>query len=327
MKFVAFSDAQYYMNPNKSKMLSSGITSWAQMQLDLTNAILQFALEKNVDFVIHNGDLFEEKSRINVPLYNAVWDVYREWSRKLKSIILNTGNHDLYLLQESALKPFSDICDVVTSITSNYKAFNPNEKYHVTPYVVPYGQLENLDIENIDFTKCNILFTHETYDVLFEFDDPKKVCYDKVKDFDFIFNGHIHQPMTYKNLVNIGSININDWGEVGNRRFIYFDGQDYESVDINCPKFIELESLEDITKINSKDFFRIPISKTERGHDIFKLHNVFPSVTKQDEREYRITNKTNDAEMVKQYVDIFSDSVLDNTKLKEVGSKYLDKKE
>jgi len=72
MRFIVFSDIHFYKNPSKSYITDWGYSSWLIEQLRIVDQILDFAKEYNIQYVIHNGDLFEEKNRIPQDLYNTV---------------------------------------------------------------------------------------------------------------------------------------------------------------------------------------------------------------------------------------------------------------
>lgn len=226
MKYIVFSDAQYYNNPSKSFITENGISSWLQYQLNITEEIFQTAIKEKVDFVLHNGDLFEEKSRINIQLYNRVWELYNKYSDKIK-IILNTGNHDLYnVTGESSLKPFSEKIQVISEPTEIRKDM----------WVYPYG-CRNFPKSNKDIT----LFIHDEVDAFCKFPVENSIKLKDLSSYDIVFCGHIHEPLDIGNAYSVGSIMINDFGEDRKfRRFLLVDNEVTYSIPINCPNFYDL---------------------------------------------------------------------------------------
>jgi DNA repair exonuclease SbcCD nuclease subunit len=304
MKYLIFSDTHYYNNPSKSYINSNGVSSWLQCLLDITSKIFETAIKENVDFVLMNGDLFEEKSRINVQLYNRVWELYNEYAQKLH-IIFNTGNHDLYTITgESSLRPFSKDIWVITKPTE------------IEPYiwVYPFG-CRNFVEPNPKIT----LFTHEEIDFFTHYPTDKALPIQDFTDYRFVFNGHIHDPGKYQNVYSIGSIIINDFGEGRDgRRFLIVKDDEVRSIDIDCPKFYDLDSLSDIEKVDNSNFFRIAISKSEASHEIFKRYNVFPRISKTEKRVIRISSKLSEDERLSAYVKEKNDG-LNEKKLYKIG--------
>jgi predicted phosphodiesterase len=305
MRYIVYSDAQYYNNPSKSFITDRGISSWLQTQLDITKSILNFAIEKDIDLVIHNGDLFEEKSRINVQLYNRVWDLYNEYSKKLH-IVFNTGNHDLHSITgESSLQPFSDRIWIIGKPT----------EIEANMWMYPYGYRDFPTVSKKDIT----LLIHDEIDFFCGYDSGNSIPLTNLTDYKLVFSGHIHNQGQCQNVYSIGSIMINDFGEdrLG-RRFLYVKDDEVESIPISCPGFYDLESLDDIDKINDKDFFRIAVSKSQMGHEIFKSYNIFPLVSKTEERKIRISSNLNEEDRVKIYIEEKNDG-LDPDLLLKVG--------
>jgi DNA repair exonuclease SbcCD nuclease subunit len=309
MKYLIFSDTHYYNNPSKSYINSEGVSSWLQCLLDITKNIFETAIKEKVDFVIMNGDLFEEKSRINVQLYNRVWELYSEYSQKLH-IILNTGNHDLYTVTgESSLRPFSKDIWVITKPTE----IEPNI------WVYPFGYRNFLE-PNPEIT----LFTHDEVDFFIKYPSEKVIPVQSLTGYRYVFNGHIHDLGQYQNVYSIGSIAINDFGEGRDgRRFLIVEDDKVRSIDIDCPKFYDLDSLNEIERVDDTNFFRIAISKSEASHEIFKNYNVFPLIAKTEKRNIRISSDLNEEERIKTYIEEKNDG-LDEDKLYKVGLELID---
>lgn len=304
MKYLVFSDTHYYNNPSKSYTTNDGVSSWLKVLLDITKNIFETAIKENVDFVIMNGDLFEEKSKISVQLYNKVWDLYNEYAQKLH-IILNTGNHDLYTITgESSLRPFSKDIWVITKPTE----IEPDI------WVYPFGRRDLLKPD-----KNLILFTHDEIDFFTRYPSKRAMPIQDFTGYKYVFNGHIHNPGQYQNVYSIGSIVINDFGEDREgRRFLIVDNDEVKSYPISCPQFFDLNGVEEIDKVDDENFFRIAISKSEGGHEIFKKYNVFPLISKVEKRTIRISSKLSEDERVSSYIKEKNDG-LDSDKLYKIG--------
>ena len=319
---------QYQVNQARSFTTASGISSWFQMQLDITEQIFDYAKANGVYLIVHNGDLFEDKNRINVKLYNKVWEFFKEKSKEGFVIYFNTGNHDLYSMKgEGSLKPFSDIVNVVNKPKDI--AFNTRYKIRI----IPYNQLNgNLQVDNNYY---NILFTHENIDVLttspldIKIETPNKSQI--FKEWDLVLNGHIHKPQEYKNIINIGSPCIQDWGESGeNKRFIHFKDKDIINILTRCPQFHTLDSLTPriISKIkdDNYNYYRIDISSSEVSNPIFEKFNVSYRIVKTENKVLRLKESINPEEELLEYINIKNESLDKNTLLK-IGKSILERKE
>lgn len=319
-KFLIFSDIQFYNNPSKSYILPNGRSSWLQTQLDVAEQIFKIAKERDINLIIHNGDMFEEKTRINVGLYNAVWQFFMDKASEGFVLYLNTGNHDMLSNSESSLKPFSSVGSVIT------KPFD-TELSNTVIRIIPYGQIEN-NLKLPSSGKINVLCTHEDIAGLKlgpnDYESGSPIKYQILGDWDIVFNGHIHKPQELKNIVNIGSPVINDWGEFEDeKRVIIYEEGKWESIPIDGPKFIQLDRLTDKLKkkleTNTKDFFRIDVDSSELKDPIFDKFNIFPRVVKTSKRTIRLKNTDSIEEEIKTYVDNDENTQLNKNRLKQKG--------
>lgn len=317
---IIFSDMHFYNNPSKSYITSSGKYSWFESQLRTVDKIFEIARERSVDYVIHNGDLFHEKTRVNIGLYNEVWKFFREKRDEGFHIILNTGNHDLLTYNESCLKPFSDICDVI-SVPTMIRQGDYNLKF------IPYGMEEGELGVSQEQGMTNILFLHADIAGLkygpMDYESGAPLKYQLLKDWDIVFNGHIHKPQELKNIVVIGSPMVQDWGEADEqKRIIHFENHVSHTINLAGPKFTHLDRLTDKLKAkiakNHVDFFRIEVSSDQLSDPIFNQYNVFPKVTRAKKREIRLKEAESLDSEIETYVDI-TDTKLDKKKLKMLG--------
>lgn len=298
MKLLIFSDAQYTLNLNKSEVLPNGLTSWLNEQITITKDIFSCAYEKKVDKVIFNGDLFEDRSRISSLLYNVIWSSYYR-SPFCGLFIFNVGNHDIYSHNtDLSLAPFSSLGQVIN------KPFD-FEKENTLIRILPYGFLneQTCQISSTEH-KYRLLFTHEIISNL-ELDNnfTLKNSFDAslLKDWTYVFNGHIHKPQEYMNIINIGSIMPNDWGEEGDqKRFLIYENGIIESIDIDHPRFLTLEdpSKEKLDKISkdNRNYYRLSCKSDDLTHKAFLNFNVSIKEIKSERRKLRLkkTDTIND---------------------------------
>jgi len=323
-EFILFSDTHFYKNTQRSIPDTKYITSWIRSQVDILKQIFSYATDNNVETIIFNGDLFEEKNRIDQAVYNLVWELFKEYSEQGFNIIMNSGNHDLLTLsRQSSLRPFSNIVDVIQSPTRFY-----DDDYEFL--FIPYGMVEEIDLSiNYNYNK-HILFLHE---------DMQGLTYGSIrtksntgissmsfKDWTHVFLGHIHRPQTLGNIVVVGSTMCQDWGESDEiKRYIYFDSQ-IKSIPINCPKFYQLAGLSPriikSIEANDKDFFRVDVSAEELSNPIFQKYNISPYVIKSTKRELRLLDSATDEDDVKRYLEIV-DTNLDRVLLENIGREII----
>lgn len=315
-EFIIFSDPHYQRNLSKSLLLKNGRTSWLDTQINLTHKLFKYAEENNIATIIVNGDIFHEKNLINTSIYNEVWDLFKQYSKDFR-IIFNTGNHDfLNLSRVSALYPFTSLLDVVqvpTDITLDNDLIR----------IVPFGMLAPTSLQLPGGTyEHYVLCTHEDIQG-FKYSSGQEIESDtKVEAFrgwDTVFNGHIHTPQNIKNVINIGSIMIQDWGESqDSKRCIHYKDGKIIDLYLNSPEFLEIPDLEkvDLERVtqDSYNYYRIHISPEQLGNPIFNKFNVFPKVDKKYEREVRMQENLTFKEKVDTYVSL-QNTELDKVKL------------
>lgn len=323
MEFITYSETHYRPNANKSYTRPDGFSSWFHTQLQLTSSVFEYAKTHGITIVFFDGDLFEEKNRINVQIYNAVWQLYKDHSKDF-TIILNTGNHDYYAKnRDSTLKPFSDI---LTVVTEPYDF----ETGDTVIRIIPHGLLEgNLKVP--DGASTSILFTHEDISELqwgtMGHRSSSPVQRQMFNDWSYVFNGHIHKPQELGNIINIGSFMVQDWGEAEEqKRFIHYKDGKIIAVPIHHPEFKTFDRLTDelceVIENDSVDFYRIDVETQQLSNPIFKKFNVSPNIIKTEKREVRLRKTESVEEEITQYIDIMN-PLLDRNKLIEVGKSLL----
>ena len=238
MEIIIFSDAHYHTNPSKSYITKDGQSYWLTRQIQVTEEIFDYARRNNIETVLHNGDLFEEKNNINTKIYNTVWDLYKSYYDEGFKIIFNTGNHDKLTKLDSSLKPFSQIVKVV---------YEPTDIGNMR--IIPNSMIDNNLKSNAD-----ILFIHEDIAGLIyganQYKSGSKYKPAIFGDWDIVFDGDIHKPQELGNIVVIGSPMIQDWGEHDDiKRFIHFKDGKVISVPIESgPKFFVRDELNDTVR-------------------------------------------------------------------------------
>ncbi len=309
-KLVIFSDPHYQLSKLKE-------------QLDVTNYIFNFATEIKADAVIINGDIFEEKNRVDVRVYNPVWELFNNIFLQDQFLIyVNSGNHDLFSTQESLLKPFEK---VVTGIITH------TVDLYIKEYLVrfvPYGGF--LEQPNpILVSQTKILFVHELIDCFTpEIYNEPPLAASSLSKWDIVCNGHIHKPAEYKNIWNIGSplqLNFSEEGE--QKRFLFIDGDAVKSIPLGGPQYITIDGLSDVVveklKNNKYDHIRINVSPELITHKIFKQDNIKPNIIKNSEmKKNRINNTSSISDILSSYVEQ-TKTDLDKNNLLEIINKKL----
>lgn len=327
--FVVFSDPHFYSNPSKSELSSNGISTWLEAQVNIVRSIYLYCAQHDIKTVVINGDLFEEKNRIPIQTYNIVWKLLKEGKEEYDiSFIINTGNHDfISTTLDSSLQPISEIATVVSV---------PSRLSNLT--LIPYGKIDDIYIK--PESDKDILFLHEEISGLtygeYDYETPGiKLDSKKLQDlgWQYIFNGHIHKPQEIGNIINIGSIMRQDWGEANDvKRFVHYKNGKVKSINIDCPKFIQINSiteLEDYKQLVTEaeidqdyyNFYRIDVSSDQLDHWVFNKFNITPRVTVLKKREARLKDTNSVFDDITAYIEM-KEPELDIEKLKRIGKEF-----
>ena len=322
MNVLVFSDIQYR---NYLRVESTQV-NWLDIQLKATDEVFEVAKANNIRHIIFNGDLFEEKNKINVPLYNKVWNYYRKKAEQGFELFFNLGNHDMASISgETSLQPFSEFASVIKVPTNIFVG-------GIEAFIVPYNYMKDAGVEDPTSSSINevVLFLHEEIEGLnfgpMNYTGNPNIKLKDLKSYRLVVNGHIHKPQEVDNVVNVGALVQQDFGEAGEDKRIIIINNDMtvKSIPINGPKFypgLELnkKNIEKVREYSTGiNFFRFDISEEEVDNSIFDLPNVFYKIVKRKEREFRLKTGLSTNDEIKQYVEEFNKD-LDMDRLIKIG--------
>jgi len=324
MKFLVISDLHFYRNVKKSLPTENGLTTWCSKQIEVFESVCDYAIENNIQTVFVNGDVFEEKNNINQTLYNAVWETFKKYSEDI-TFYINIGNHDtLTIANNSSLIPFSSICNVIT------KPYDVKNDEGSLIRLIPYGQVteESLKIPKGTKFKKKILFTHEHIDGLkwntHEYWKPSDLKKSLFQEWDIVFNGHIHMHQELGNIINVGSMMQQDFGEMNEDKvFIEYDNGKITIHIIETgikhlyyanPTEKEIKSI----SRNNVDMIKVLIPTSLMEEPWVKKYNIFPVYEKPKTRETRIEKKQSIEEDIQAWVTL-NNTDLDYDRLISLG--------
>ncbi len=316
-KILIFSDIQY----RKYLRVESSQIDWLNIQLMATDEVFNIANTHNISDIVFNGDLFEQKNKIDVALYNKVWSYYKERAKSGFNLIFNVGNHDRSSVSgETSLIPFTEFSTVITKPTQLNICGLPIS-------IIPFGSEISLKPEFPN----SILFLHEEIEGLKigtgNFYKKTDLELNDLKEWKYVFNGHIHKPQEMGNIINIGSLIQQDFGEAGEDKRVLLLGDDYSvmSIQVQGPRFFKGLKLnkKNILKQSSKYyFFRFDISEEEANDPIFERQEVFYKIVERKEREFRLKEGLSVNDEIEQYAEKFNEN-LNLKKLIKIGKRII----
>jgi len=273
---------------------------WHDVTINLFKEVVDTALSREIQTIIHLGDFFNERKSTN----NKTLEVAYEIAEILKTIpdtYIITGNHDIYYknkLNPSALTMFKNFKHI-------HIVTEPCTLLDDSICMIPWGQ----EIpESVTEKYCLGHFEINNF-----FMNSKAKC-DKAKlnasdfsSFDHVYSGHFHTPSTQGNITYLGSPFQQSFHDVGSSRGYYiFDKGDLE--------FIEFKDYPKFTNVKSSDILNVELIKNNIINFVFeedygtnkniqlveKIQSLSPQSLKVDFGKIPIED--NDIEMLKDIV-------------------------
>ena len=115
MKAVFFSDLHAHAWGQFSTTLPNGRNSRLQHTLDVLEQIRDYCKENSVTHLFMLGDVFHSRTNINVDVFSATWQAFRDLAGAVDHFVILRGNHDSYDAQgvQHSLKAFEQFATVV----------------------------------------------------------------------------------------------------------------------------------------------------------------------------------------------------------------------
>lgn len=289
--------------------------------------IRTYCVDNHVQVAVCTGDLFHVRSKIDVMVFNAVYDCISRFSQGDIKVVLLAGNHDLINNSDSpqsSLRTFSNIENVY--VVEDNEDLHIGEEVHLT--CVPYSKNTKRVIEFIgrDRDTCegdtNILVAHlgisgaTVGSSHYPMQDAFSLGDLRPDYFKYVALGHYHDKQFLgdrRNVFYTGSPIAHNFGEVGEKGFVVVDTSkrwDLEFVPLDTPRFytvdknIDTEFLEECAQ--HQDYVRINLKESQLEEFVARApHNLNYRVEleKEYERETRVDIEVGMSfeEMVKKY--------------------------
>lgn len=250
LRGLVFSDIHVYPFLQFAKRLDDGMNSRLSEILDVLGRLVIRANDKDVDFVIIPGDLFNEKEKVNV---RAFTEAVILLSLIEKPCLLVTGNHD-FVTQKRGRVTFSAL-SIMKEMGDNFyvdeEMIVGGQRFLGIPYYKNVEEhYEEIRKHADDKT---ILVTHaEVYGavegkITFSSGLPRGLF----KKFKISIVGHIHNPQRDDScgLLIPGSPLHHDFGDIGREAYAWeleITGKQVipRTIDIPGPRFVECKAAE-----------------------------------------------------------------------------------
>lgn len=273
--------------------------------------IRDYAHTHNVTRVINAGDVFHKRGSISVTAFNAAYKVINSFYRLGIQLYIIAGNHDQVdssISPETSIHTFRDIAEVIEQ-PKVISLADPTSSLDIA--FVPYSKDKSYIISTVDDfrtsinTKQSILVAHlgmsggtvgsGMYMMSDEY-SMKDIYWDKWK---FVVLGHYHQPQLLShNTLYPGTPVQNTFNDElpstheggGYNGFYILDTekppeQNIEFIPIHAPRFITVNSVDQMKSYSDEGYFRIKTSGDDIEDTISQVEDA-PNVKVEVEKDY-----------------------------------------
>lgn len=258
MKIFLISDTHFGIHPVKQDRWLNMQTSWVE------NFLIPF-LQKHAkpdDILVHLGDVYDNRSSINIKVLNSVVNIFTELGKILPVHVL-IGNHDMWAMSDTEINSTVSIKHI------------PNVNLYTKPTVIQCGQKSVLmnpwthgktaEMEVLQRYKADYLFTHSDLKGARTQIYPTRPHNRNIlelkdfKSFKRVYSGHIHINQTIGNFTFVGSPYHLDRNDIGDKKGIYIFNPDLEQEmfveNEGSPQYkkFTIKEESDINRIDEKD--------------------------------------------------------------------------
>jgi len=237
-----------------------------QREMDIYNAfsqVVDLALKKPPDLILHSGDLFDSVRPSNRAISFVIEQLLRLSDQDIPVVIIS-GNHSTPRLREtgSVFKVLEHIENVHLAYTGRYEIFEfGNLKVHALPHCVDKQVFESelVKMQPDNKFEHNIAMLHAgvvglSVFKMNEFNEQLASASNLEKGFDYVALGHYHEHCEVgSNVVYAGSTEHLGFGEVGQPKgFVLLDLEKgrWEFNELSIRTMLDLPTI-DCSKLSS----------------------------------------------------------------------------
>ena len=301
------------------------------------NEIVQLYYDHKCDNIIILGDLLDNKAIVRSECLNFFFDYFKKSEISWRLLIGNHDYHNSKTCEDYSIRPLTKLKNVKID-----KAFMI-DKYCFLSYDNPDKTLQLI----YECPDNSYLFLHQdiegfTYSSGKEIISPLQMKH--LKKFKRVFNGHIHKPAEKGNVIIVGSLMTENFGESGEEKRVCILNTDTDEIQFvklkTIPthwsftfKFHNLKDVRDVVlpPFNSNDQLQIIVEiPTELSNKINKNLFNFPQLVSfkkkiiTTKKDIRINETLNKIDMMEVYINSIQTD-LDKKELLELNRKIMEK--
>ena len=284
----------------------------------------QYALKNDCEAMVLPGDIFHERGFIQVPVYNAVYEIFDQIANQSKvKLIIMPGNHDM--VDSKALGGSEGLHSLfamnnMTTVTGKHgHIWWAGMHLYMVPYTPDIvSTLEQVKTFAFSPKMFSILFLHQSIEgaesgpTNWKMPNELKVSYLESMPADLIISGHYHKHQSLSKRVHYaGALLQHDFGErdyIPGWMHILPDGTWKHIEDKESPRFVKLVT-DDINKVNlldAKNYNAVEWTGDDPSNIAVVENTTMTHTPEVETRVIRSTIKTTDSirEMITKYVTI-----------------------
>lgn len=218
MKILLYSDLHISRTSSILPMLSDSIYTYRQKMIITTGQWLaQIAVNEKPDLIINLGDTFDQHTitSYDVDVASRFFQNFKT-SKEVSKIphLILVGNHEMINQNFNAIEILNNI-DGVTVIKDSVSISSSdyaNTKDNIQLAFLPYCNYTDI----LSYPDGDFLFSHQDIQgstIRGDFKLPDGINTNSLKKYKLVFNGHIHKPGVFGNVINVGSVTTHSFSD------------------------------------------------------------------------------------------------------------------
>lgn len=234
---------------------------------------VDYAVRNTCEYIFILGDIFHDRGSIEIPVFNGVYQLFKETTGKGIRLAVYPGNHDFVDLRAMysnknlhSLFAFEKLANIYGNPTIVQTAYFP---VAIIPY--SHSSREVIDVSNTLLSRMSgdikMLMLHHSVNGAItgphEWVMPHRLDPEQLPEgYSHIWSGHYHRHQKVKRLWYVGAPVHHDFGErTYTPGFIHVlpDGTWKHIENITAPRFkvVETNNLNDLNGIDPKDYVSV----------------------------------------------------------------------
>ncbi len=260
--------------------------------------VRNYLKENNIQNIIQLGDVFHERKTLDINLIKETKDILNKYFDFNVSYII--GNHDTYFKNTNTVNSLELITENIIDTPKNI------DNSLLLPWITEDNYQASIQL--LAESKQKYCFGHfeiNGFQLMKGILAEEKLDSSVFKNFKKVFSGHYHLPQETRNIVYVGSLFQNDFGDEGTeKRFFVLDDETDELTEVKIPYTL-------FKKIELKDESDLDMDIDSLKDKIVKCVVYIPTSIKREQLLDKITENLTDY------------SIIDNSKLAETQNNFV----